>query len=164
MSTLSTAFNWNAPVPQPFTRSDGSTFWPTDRRYRPLDYAFRRCRALTYLLEVMPPELTALLRERFQPERCALRWQTPPALPGSIRQAYLPSALSSFTEAALRAEITLTAGLIERLLDAPEGMVGGLTHNYLLVIQAVRLRHLWAETQRRDCGAAPLTIFARALG
>jgi hypothetical protein len=49
------AFNWKAPVPQVFTRASGPTFWPGDRRCRPLDPAFRRIRDLTFLTEALPP-------------------------------------------------------------------------------------------------------------
>ncbi len=164
MFASSAVFNWNAPVPQPFTRSDGPTFWPTDRRYRPLDYAFRRVRDLAFLTRALPPELTDTLKARFKPARGALTWETPPALPTFIRRPYEQNELRDGTEQRVCAETTLTAEFIERLLNAPEGMVTGLTHNFLLAMQIVRLRQLWEEVQRRTWDEAPLTVFARALG
>jgi hypothetical protein len=157
-------FDWLASVPQPFTRSDGRVFWPGDRRYRPLDLAFRQLRDLRALTQALPAELSALLRERFKPTRGPLRWETPPALPTNIREGYAPERLKNGTDGFVSAEITVTAGLIERLLNAPEGMVGGLTHNYLLVLQIARLRQLWQEVQRRMWPEAPLVVFQRALG
>jgi len=164
MSTAALAFDWKAPVPQIFTRANGPTFWPGDRRYRPLDWSFRRIRDLKALIEAMPPELNSMLRERFKPARGALRWETPPALPGTSQQGYLPGELRDFTALNLCLQITVTAGLIERLLNAPEGMVGGLTHNYLFAIQRVRLRQLWQEVQRRAWPEERLGVFQRALG
>ncbi|HEY7350022.1 MAG TPA: hypothetical protein VH599_17015 [Ktedonobacterales bacterium] len=163
MSPASTAFAWGAPVPQPFTRCSGPTFWPGDRRYRPLDWSFRRVRDLTFLTEALPAALTAILRERFKPTRGPLRWETPPALPNTIRGGYEVAELHDFSEERIGAEITLTAGLIERLLEAPEGLVGGLTHNLLFAMQARRLWQLWEEAQRRDWLEAPLVAFQRAL-
>lgn len=61
-------------------------------------------------------------------------------------------------------EIRVTAGLIERLLNAPEGMVGGLTHTHLFAMQVVRLRQLWAEVQRRVWPEDRLVVFQQALG
>ncbi|HEY7356989.1 MAG TPA: hypothetical protein VH590_11005 [Ktedonobacterales bacterium] len=164
MSTILTDFDWLAPVPQPFTRSDARVFWPSDRRYRPLLLATRITRDLKMLSERMPPELRGMLRERFKPTRGPLIWETPPALPTSIREGYAPERLKEGSEVFVRSEITVTAGLIERLLNAPEGMVGGLTHNYLFAMQVVRLRQLWQEVQRRAWADAPLVVFARALG
>jgi hypothetical protein len=157
-------FDWLAPVPQPFTRCDGRAFWPSDRRYRPLLLATRLTRDLRMLIERLPRELAPLLRQRFKPTRGPLVWEVPPALPTSLRAPYAPAFLTGRTAEGLCAEVTLTAGLIERLLNAPEGMVGGLTHNYLLVMQLVRLRQLWEEIERRAWAEAPLVVFARALG
>ncbi|HEU5368771.1 MAG TPA: hypothetical protein VFU69_09915 [Ktedonobacterales bacterium] len=157
-------FDWLAPVPQPFTRSDGRVFWPGDRRYRPLLLATRLTRDLKMLIERLPRDLAPLLRERFKPTRGPLVWDVPPALPTNLRAPYEPAFLTDRTDEGVRAEITLTAGFIERLLNAPEGMVGGLTHNCLLVMQVVRLRQLWAEVEQRAWAEAPLVIFARALG
>ncbi|HEU5368666.1 MAG TPA: hypothetical protein VFU69_09385, partial [Ktedonobacterales bacterium] len=116
------------------------------------------------LSERMPPELRGILRERFKPTRGPLIWETPPALPTSIREGYAPERLKEGSAVFLCSEITVTAGLIERLLNAPEGMVGGLTHNYLFAMQIARLRQLWQEVQRRVWPEAPLVVFARALG
>jgi hypothetical protein len=157
-------FDWLAPVPQPFTRCDGRAFWPSDRRYRPLLLATRLTRDLRMLIERLPRELAPLLRERFKPTRGPLVWEVPPALPTSIRAAYAPERLKEGADGFIRSEITVTAELIERLLNAPEGMVGGLTHNYLLLMQLIRLRQLWQEVQRRAWADAPLVVFARALG
>jgi hypothetical protein len=157
-------FDWLAPVPQPFTRCDGRAFWPSDRRYRPLLLATRLTRDLKMLIERMPRELGPLLRERFKPTRGPLRWEVPPALPTNIRAAYAPERLTEGADGFIRSEITVTAELIERLLNAPEGLVGGLTHNYLLVMQLIRLRQLWQEVQRRAWPEAPLAVFTRALG
>jgi hypothetical protein len=157
-------FDWLAPVPQPFTRCDGRVFWPADRRYRPLLLATRLTRDLRMLMERLPRELGPLLRERFKPTRGPLRWEVPPALPTHIRAAYAPDLLKESTDGFVRSEITVTAELIERLLNAPEGMVGGLTHNYLLVMQIARLRQLWQEVERRAGQETPLAVFARALG
>ena len=157
-------FDWLAPVPQPFTRSDARVFWPGDRRYRPLLLATRLTRDLKMLIERLPADLAPLLRERFKPTRGPLIWETPPALPTTLRAPYERASLTSKTAAGVFAEVTLTAGFIERLLNAPEGVVGGLTHNYLLVMQIARLRQLWAEVQRRAWTEAPLVVFARALG
>jgi hypothetical protein len=157
-------FDWLAPVPQPFTRCEGRVFWPSDRRYRPLLLATRLTRDLRMLIERLPQELAPLVRERFKPTRGPLLWDVPPALPTSIREGYAPERLKKGTEGFIRSEITVTAELIERLLNAPEGMVGGLTHNYLLVMQVIRLRQLWAEVQRRAWAEAPLAVFAQALG
>lgn len=127
MSTSSTAFDWKAPVPQVFTRAAGPTFWPGDRRYRPLDWSFRRLRDLAFLVASLPPELRVLVRERFKPARGALRWETPPALPVNVRQPYAQTQLTDGTADFIGAEIMLTANFIERLLEAPEGMVA---HRY----------------------------------
>ena len=164
MSPTALAFDWKAPVPQVFTRSSGPTFWPGDRRCRPLDLSKRRQRDVTFLVEALPPELTASLTHRFNPARNALRWETPPALPTNERAGYDLPALSNSSKTFIYNQITVTAGLIERLLDAPEGMVGGLTHNYLLLMQIVRLRQLWAEVQRRAWPEERLVVFKRALG
>ncbi|HEU5368858.1 MAG TPA: hypothetical protein VFU69_10350 [Ktedonobacterales bacterium] len=157
-------FDWLAPVPQLFTRCAARVFWPADRRYRPLLLATRLTRDLKMLIERLPRELGPLLRERFKPTRGPLVWETPPALPTNLRQPYAQAFLTDRTDEGVCAEITLTAGFIERLLNAPEGMVGGLTHNYLLVMQLVRLRQLWAEVERRAWADAPLAVFGRALG
>ncbi|HEU5370077.1 MAG TPA: hypothetical protein VFU69_16520 [Ktedonobacterales bacterium] len=164
MSTILTDFDWLAPVPQVFTRSDARVFWPSDRRYRPLLLATRLTRDLKFLLERLPADLAPMLRERFKPTRGPLLWDTPPALPTTLRQPYAQGSLANRTDEGVRAEITLTAGFIERLLNAPEGMVGGLTHNYLLLMQMLRLRQLWAEVQRRVWAEPPLAVFERALG
>jgi hypothetical protein len=167
MSTASvhlTAFNWGAPLHQPFTRASGPTFWPTDSRCRPLHPATRRACSFRLLLWMQPPELTSLLRERFKPTRGDLRWDTPPALPGSVRSIYEQAALRDFSDTSLSAAVTVTAGLIERLLSAPEGMVGGLTRHYLFLIQGQRLRQLWHEIERRAGPEASLAVFRRALG
>jgi hypothetical protein len=164
MSTAALAFDWKAPVPQVFTRSSGPTFWPGDRRCRPLDWSFRRIRDLTFLTRGLPPELTTMLKDRFKPARGALTWETPPALPSNQRQPYPQDLLTGGSNKYICREITVTAGLIERLLNAPEGMVGGLTHNYLLAIQLLRLRQLWEEVQRRAWPEDRLSVFKRALG
>ena len=164
MSTILTDFDWLAPVPKPFTRSDTRVFWPGDRRYRPLLLATRLTRDLKMLIERLPAELAPLVRERFKPTRGPLLWDTPPALPTTLRAPYEQALLTHKTAAGVCAEVTLTAGFIERLLNAPEGMVGGLTHNYLLVMQLIRLRQLWAEVERRVWADAPLAVFAQALG
>ena len=90
------------------------------------------------------------MRERFKPARGELRWETPPAISVSVRAGYQPSELRQRSKLLVCTEITVTAGLIERLLNAPEGMVGGLTHNYLFAMQMLRLRQLW-----KRCSAAP---------
>ncbi len=164
MSTILTDFDWLAPVPQPFTRCDGRVFWPSDRRYRPLLLATRMTRDLKFLSERLPAELAPLIRERFKPTRGPLRWEAPPALPTTLRQPYAQASLANRTGEGVCAEVTLMAGLIERLLNAPEGMVGGLTHNYLLLMQMIRLRQLWAEAQRRVWAEPPLAVFEQALG
>ena len=164
MSAVSLAFDWKAPVPQPFTRCDGPTFWPSDRWYRPLDERTRYTRDLRALLEGMPPALHASLRQRFKPTRGPLRWETPPALPINVRQCYDEALWPRRTATFVRSQITLTAGMIERLLTTPEGMVGGLTHNYLLLMQIIRLRQLWEEVQRRDWDEDRLVVFTQALG
>ncbi|HEY7358113.1 MAG TPA: hypothetical protein VH590_16650 [Ktedonobacterales bacterium] len=164
MSTILIDFDWFAPVPQLFTRCDARVFWPGDRRYRPLRLATRITRDLKMLIERLPAELAPLLRERFKPTRGPLLWDTPPALPTTLRQPYAQAFLMGRTDAGLCAEIALAAGFIERLLNAPEGMVGGLTHNFLLVMQLIRLRQLWAEVERRAWAEAPLAVFQRALG
>ncbi|HEY7356735.1 MAG TPA: hypothetical protein VH590_09725 [Ktedonobacterales bacterium] len=164
MPTILTDFDWLAPVPQLFTRCDARVFWPSDRCYRPLLLATRLTRDLKMLIERLPADLAPLLRERFRPTRGPLLWDTPPALPTTLRQPYAQASLTSKTAVGVCAEVTLTAGFIERLLNAPEGMVGGLTHNYLLVMQLIRLRQLWAEVERRAWAEAPLAVFARALG
>ncbi len=164
MAAVSVAFDWNAPVPHPFTRCAGPTFWPSDRRYRPLDPRLRYTRDLRALTQHMPLVLTPLLRERFKPTRGPLRWDTPPALPTSVRQPYTATQLQQSSAALLCVQITLTAEMIERLLNAPEGMVGGLTHNYLFVMQMLRLRQLWEEVQRRAWEEDGLSVFTRALG
>jgi hypothetical protein len=158
------AFDWLAPVPQLFTRCDGRAFWPSDRRYLPLDERLRYARDLRFLLAGLPSCLAPVLRQRFKPSRGPLRWDTPPALPTSTRQCYEASFLRDTSATWVLSQVTVTAGMIERLLTAPEGMVGGLTHNYLLLMQMQRLRQLWEEVQRRAWEDAPLVVFARALG
>ena len=142
MSAVSLAFDWKAPLPQLFTRSDGPTFWPSDRRYRPLHPATRYTRDLKELTQALPPALTKPLRERFKPTRGPLRWETPPALPSTVRGGYDAAHLEDASAVFVCSAITIAAEMIERLLNAPEGMVGGLTHNYLLAIQMLRLRQL----------------------
>jgi hypothetical protein len=157
-------FDWLAPVPQLFTRCDGRAFWPSDRRYQPLDERLRYARDLRFLLAGLPPCLAPVLRQRFKPSRGPLRWDTPPALPTSTRQCYEASFLRDTSATWLLSQVTVTAGMIERLLTAPEGMVGGLTHNYLLLMQMLRLRQLWEEVERRAWEDAPLVVFTNALG
>ena len=164
MSAVSLAFDWKAPVPHLFTRCDGPTFWPGDRRYRPRDLRFRIFRDLRALTEALPPALKPILRERFKPTRGPLRWETPPALPTNVRQRYDPAQLQERTPVFICSQITLTAGMIERLLNAPEEMLGGLTHNYLFVMQMLRLRQLWEEVERRAWDEERLVVFTRALG
>jgi hypothetical protein len=164
MSAVSLAFDWHAPAPQPFTRCDGSAFWPGDRCYRPLLSATRTTRDLRALTAALPSALKPILRERFKPTRGPLRWDTPPALPTSIHQRYDPAQVRDSTPVWLCAQITMTAGMIERLLTAPEGMIGGLTHNSLFVMQLLRLRQLWEEVQRRAWEEDRLAVFTRALG
>ncbi len=161
---VSLDFDWLAPVPQVFTRCAGRAFWPADRQYRPLDERLRYTRDLRALVAGLPACLAPILRERFKPSRGPLRWDTPPALPTSARQPYDAEQLQRHTALFLCSQMTLTAEMIERLLNAPEGMVGGLTHNYLFVMQILRLRQLWEETQRRAWDDAPLVVFTRALG
>jgi hypothetical protein len=93
-----------------------------------------------------------------------LRWETPPALPTSVREGYDLARLGNSSEEYVCLEIRVTAGLIERLLNAPEGLVGGLTQNYLLAVQVARLRQLWQEVQRRAWPEERLVVFERALG
>ena len=164
MAAVSLAFDWSAPVPQLFTRCDGPTFWPSDQRYRPLDSRLRYTRDLRALTAALPPALKPILRERFKPTRGPLRWDTPPALPTNIRQTYARGFLPKRTAVYVSSQITMTAEMIERLLTTPEGMVGGLTHNYLFVMQMLRLRQLWEEVQRRAWEEEPLVVFTRALG
>jgi hypothetical protein len=161
---VSLDFDWLAPVPQLFTRCDGRAFWPSDRRYLPLDERLRTTRDLRFLLAGLPPCLAPVLRQRFKPSRGPLRWDTPPALPTSTRQCYEASFLRDHSATWVLSQVTVTAGMIERLLTAPEGMVGVLTHNYLLLMQMLRLRQLWEEVQRRAWEDAPLVIFTNALG
>ncbi len=161
---ISTDFDWLAPVPQVFTRCEGRCFWPGDRLYHPLLFATRYTRDLNMLLERLPRELAPILRERFKPTRGPLIWQVPPALPLSMRQPYDERELDKRTDHWVRCQVTVIAGMIERLLNTEEGMVTGLTHNYLLVMQMIRLRQLWAEVQRRAWGEAPLVVFKRAMG
>ncbi len=163
-SARSLDFDWLAPVPQPFTRCDGRAFWPADRLYRPLDERLRSTRDLRALTAGLPPDLKPILRERFKPTRGPLRWDTPPALPTSARQRYDPAQVQKNTSIWLCAQITLTAEMIERLLNAPEGMIGGLTHNYLFLMQVLRLRQLWEEVERRAWEEDRLVVFTRALG
>ena len=164
MAAVSLAFDWNAPVPPLFTRSAGPTFWPGDRRYRPLDGRLRYTRNLRALTDALPAALKPILRERFKPTRGPLRWDTPPALPSNVRQRYDVEWLQEGTVLRVCVQITLTAEMIERLLNAPEGMIGGLTHNYLFVLQIVRLRQLWEEVERRAWEEDRLVVFTRALG
>lgn len=164
MTTATLAFNWKAPVPQVFTRASGPTFWPGDRRCRPLDLAKRRKRDLTFLIEALPPALEGIIGKRFDPTRSVVHWETPPALPISVRQGYTSDERTAFTKLGICPQITVIAGMIERLLDAPEGEVGGLTHNYLLAIQMLRLRQLWEEVNCRAWAEPPLVVFTRALG
>ena len=164
MSAVSLAFDWSAPVPQPFTRSDGPTFWPSDRRYRPCLLATRTVRDMKMLTRALPPELAAILRERFKPTRGPLRWETPPALPSTVRQSYQAGQLRECSASFVCSAITITAELIERLLNAPEAMIGGLTHHFLFAMQTQRLRQLWEEVQRRAWEEAPLAVFTQALG
>ncbi len=96
-------FDWLAPVPQPFTRADARVFWPADRRYRPLVLASRLTRDLKLLGERLPRELGPLLRERFKPTRGPLIWETPPALPTTLRQPYASAFLTSRTAVFARA-------------------------------------------------------------
>jgi hypothetical protein len=164
MSTISTDFDWLAPVPQVFTRCDTRVFWPGDRRYRPHSLTRRTTRDLVFLTQGLPPELRPLIRQRFAPTRGPLVWAVPPALPTGFRSGYQESALRERSEEGICWQITLTAEMIERLLNAPEGMVTGLTHTYLLLIQRRRLRQLWEEVQRRDWPEDRLAVFNRALG
>ena len=157
-------FDWLAPVPQLFTRCASRAFWPADRRYHPLDERLRYTRDLRALIAALPPCLAPILRQRFKPTRGPLRWDTPPALPTNERERYAPNELHDATRGWLMSQVTETGEMIERLLTTPEGMVGGLTHNYLLVMQMLRLRQLWEEVQRRAWEDAPLVVFARALG
>jgi hypothetical protein len=78
MSYISTDFDWEAPVPQVFTRTDHRCFWPSDRLYHPWLLATRATRDLKLLIEGLPPELTPLLRERFKPTRGPLLWRDAP--------------------------------------------------------------------------------------
>jgi hypothetical protein len=156
MSAVSLAFGWSAPVPQPFTRSDGPTFWPSGRRYRPCLLATRYVRDMKLLTQVMPSELAAILRERFKPTRGPLRWETPPALSSTVREGYQAAQLRDCSASFLCSAITITAGLIERLLNAPEGTIGGLTDHFLFAMQTRRLLQLWEEVQRRTWEEAPL--------
>jgi hypothetical protein len=164
MSHISLDFDWEAPVPQVFTRTDHRCFWPSDRLYHPLLFATRYARDLKMLLQGLPPELAPLLRERFKPTRGPLIWHVPPALPLSMRQPYDEEALGKHTDLWVRSEVCVIGGMIERLFNTPEGTVGGLTHNYLMLMQMLRLRQLWAEVQRRQWTEDPLVIFQRALG
>jgi hypothetical protein len=164
MAYISLDFDWEAPVPQVFTRTDRRCFWPSDRLYRPLLFATRYARDLKALTQGLPPELTPILRERFKPTRGPLLWRVPPALPLSMRQRYDEQALHDGTDIWVRSEVCVIAGMIERLLNTEEGMVTGLTHNYLIVMQMLRLRQLWEEIQRRQWEQDPLVVFQRALG
>ena len=121
-------------------------------------------RDLKALTQALPPDLTAILRERFKPARGELRWETPPAISVSVRAGYRLANSRQRSKLLVCTEITVTAGLIERLLNAPEGMVGGLTHNYLFAMQMLRLRQLWEEVQRRTWEEEPLVVFTRSLG
>ena len=164
MSTAALVFDWKGPVPQVFNRSSGPTFWPGDRRYRPLDLARRRTCDLIFLTRALPAELRASLTQRFSPEQAPRRWETPPALPTNGRAGYEVARLRNSSETFILSQITVAANFIERLLNVPEGMVGGLTRTYLLVIQIVRLRQLWEEVQRRAWPEERLVVFKRALG
>ena len=164
MTSISTDFDWEAPVPQIFTRTDKRCFWPGDRLYRPLLFATRYARDLKAVTQGLPPILTPILRERFKPTRGPMLWRVPPALPISIRQPYDGRVLAERTGRGVCLEICMSDGMIERLLNTEEGMVTGLTHNYLFVVQMLRLRQLWEEVQRREWGEDPLVVFTRALG
>jgi hypothetical protein len=164
MSTILTDFDWLAPVPQIFTRSAGRCFWPGDRFARPLDPTFRIMRDLKALTQAMPPVLTPILRERFKPTRGPLVWPIPPALPLSMRRPWRAEELRHAAGKLLCADVALAAAMIERLLNTEEGMVTGLTHNFLLAMQMRRLRQLWEEMARREWEDDLLIIFQRALG
>jgi hypothetical protein len=164
MSMLSTDFDWSAPEPQIFTRSNGPCFWPSDRLSRPHTLAVRHARELKALTLALPPALTPILRERFKPTRGPLVWKEPPSLPLSMRQGYRPGVLADSAPHEVCWDVCITAGMIERLLTSEEGMVTGLTHNHLFAMQMLRLRQLWEEIERRAWGEDPLVVFERALG
>jgi hypothetical protein len=164
MSYISVDFDWEAPVPQVFTRCDKRCFWPSDRLYRPLLFATRYARDLKALTEGLPPELAPILRERFKPTRGPLLWREAPSLPLSMRQRFAVKELHDSSDKLLCSHAGVAAGMIERLLNTEEGLVTGLTHNYLFVMQMIRLRQVWEEMQRREWGEPLLVVFARALG
>ena len=164
MSTILTDFDHLAPVPQVFTREAGRCFWPGDRCCRPLDPIYRTMRDLTALTQSLPRALTPILRERFKPTRGPMVWPMPPALPLSMRQGFTAQELHDASNKLLCLDVCVTAGMIERLLNSEEGMVTGLTHNFLFAMQMLRLRQLWEEIARREWEDEPLAVFTRALG
>jgi hypothetical protein len=164
MSLCSTDVDWLAPVPQVFTRCDTRVFWLGERRARPHNLADRHARELKALTQGLPPELTPVLRQRFKPMRGRLIWEVPPSLPLSMRQPYEVKELGDCGPNGVCGEVCITAGMIERLLNTPGGLVTGLTHNFLFLMQMLRLRQLWEEVQRRVWEEDPLVIFERALG
>ena len=81
-----------------------------------------------------------------------------------MRQPYEVKELGDCGPNGVCGEVCITAGMIERLLNTPGGLVTGLTHNFLFLMQMLRLRQLWEEVQRRVWEEDPLVIFERALG
>jgi hypothetical protein len=152
------------PLVPPFTRVTGPTYWPTDALYPPLDPLRQRQRNLRALELALPPALEADIRRRFTPSRWPVEWNPPPALPRVDRGVYAPGYLKKCSAKRLQVEVTLEAGLIDRTIDAPAGLLNGLEHNRLLATHLLRLRQLWAEFERRSWPEGRLRAFSSALG
>ena len=75
---------------------------------------------------------------------------------------YPPGALGDLTRKNLRKEVREELLRFARLLDAPPGLMSGLSRNHLLAVHTTRLRQVWEEFGRRRWPRGPLAAF-RAL-
>lgn len=151
-------------VPPIFTRVNGPTLWPIDALYPPLDPAQQRERYLRALILAVAPALESSMRVRFGPTPYRIPWNPLPALPRFNRGPFATNELTALNDTGLCQTVKIEAGLIDRTLDAPAEMTGGLARNHLLATHAVRLRQLWAEFERRDWPEGSVNAFRSALG
>ncbi|GEM_PF-3318230 len=112
------------------------------------------------LASAFPLALQPDLHKRFLAQPARRRDNTPPDLRLTV---YRPGEVGDLTRKGLRKEVREELKRFERLLDAPPGLMSGLSRNHLLAVHTTRLRQLWEECARRRWPQGPLVVFRSLL-
>jgi hypothetical protein len=147
-----------------FCRDPRPSYWnPAVMASPHPDYTLRDIYVRAIVL-ALPPALERHLVKRFLLLKIPAASPDTPLAPNLSRKPYAPGFLDRLDNDKLCNEIQLEAGLIDRTLRLPEGLVSGLSRHHLLAIHLTRMRQLWQEFSRRRWPGGWLPTYRRALG